>query len=261
MEDLDPPREQTGAAEAIITTLTNWGLHSDAPVLFQSERLHAYQKTSDQLLETGKAYRCDCSRKQVATEGLASPEGWRYSGRCRERQVASNKQHCIRLDSRSVQIQFTDELQGPQQETPEQLYGDFPIRRADEYFAYQLAVVVDDAYQGVTHVVRGIDLLSSTSRQICLQQKLGLTTPNYCHLPVLIGEDGQKLSKQNLAKPVPVDYDLETMRWLLDALALDSDQAPLASGPKAALEWAAQHWQPQRLAQLKQLAAAPSSPC
>lgn len=255
MEDLDPPREQAGAAEDIIATLANWGLTSDEPILFQSQRLDVYEQTVAELVNHGHAYRCDCSRKQVAAHGLPSPEGWRYSGHCRHRAVSADKQHCIRLDSQSCEVSFNDELQGLQQDKPEQLYGDFPIRRADNYFAYQLAVVLDDAMQNVTHVVRGIDLLSSTSRQICLQRKLGLTTPNYCHLPVLVTPDGQKLSKQNMAKAVAKHYDPATMHWLFSALGLAADQAPLQQGPAAALRWAVDHWQAQQLKGLEKLTA------
>lgn len=255
MEDLDPPREQAGAAEDIIATLANWGLESDEPVLFQSQRLAVYEQTVAELLEQGDAYRCDCSRKQVAAQGHPSPEGWRYSGHCRHRSVSADKQHCIRLNSQNCEVSFNDELQGPQRDNPDQVYGDFPIRRADNYFAYQLAVVLDDALQNVTHVVRGIDLLSSTSRQICLQQKLGLTTPSYCHLPVLVTADGQKLSKQNLAKAVAKEYDPTTMHWLLSALGLAADDAPLEQGPRAALLWATNHWQAQQLKGLKKLSA------
>ena len=247
MEDLDPPREEPGAADHILQTLKAWGLESDAPVLFQSHRHQAYQSVITQLLASGLAYRCSCSRKQVAAAGLQGPEGWRYNGHCRTQLASENTQHCIRLNTKDLEVTFDDELQGLRRENPEQLFGDFPIRRADGFYAYQLAVVLDDAAQGVTHVVRGIDIMSSTSRQIALQQRLGLQQPQYCHLPVLSGDNGQKLSKQNLATPIPQDYDPALMLWVLEALGMKPPQFLHKEKPQAALIWATEHWQPRQL--------------
>lgn len=243
MEDLDPPREPEGTAEHILETLHNWGLNSDLPVLFQSQRLQAYQQALDTLLSKQQAYACNCSRKQVAAMGLVSPEGWRYNGHCRTHPADPNKQHCIRLDSRGDKLSFTDELQGLQEDNPEQRYGDFVLKRADGLFAYQLASVLDDAYQGVTHVVRGIDLLSSTSRQIRLQQSLGLPSVSYCHFPVLIAANGQKLSKQNLAPGIPAQYSAKTLCLVLRLIGLTVPNALQNANAATLLDWAIEHWQ------------------
>lgn len=253
IEDLDPPREQAGASEHILQTLKNWGLESDQAVLFQSQRLGAYQDYAQQLLAEAQAYPCSCSRKQVQAMGQTSPEGWRYNGHCRTKPADTSQQYCLRLDSRGHSVRFEDELQGWQEDNPEQLYGDFVIRRADGFFAYQLAVVVDDAFQNISHIVRGIDLMSSTSRQIRLQQKLQLPQPQYCHLPVLTDQTGQKLSKQNHAEAIASEYQGRQMLWLLAALGL-SPPASLASAPAdSALQWAVEHWQTQKLASRQQI--------
>lgn len=261
MEDLDPPREEPGAAEHILETLHNWGLESDGPVRFQSQRLAHYQALTQQLLDSGQAYRCYCSRKQIAAAGLSSPEGWRYNGHCKQHpQTRPAQQHSVRLncqlDAKQAQIAFNDELQGYQANNPEALYGDFPIKRADGFFAYQLAVVADDFSQGVTHVVRGIDLMHSTTRQIRLQNALGYPTPQYCHLPVLIGADGQKLSKQNLAKPIPQQYDAQTMLWVLNTLGIKAPHDAATQNPKQLLNWAISHWQTESLSNITELAIA-----
>lgn len=247
MEDLDPPREEAGAADHILKTLAAWGLESDGAVMYQSKRHQAYDQAIQTLLEKSTAYRCGCSRKQVAAAGLKGPEGWRYDGRCRHQHVPATEQHCIRLKTSGQLVSFDDELQGKHEESPEALYGDFPIRRADGFYAYQLAVVVDDAEQGVTDIVRGLDIMSSTSRQIRLQQLLGLPQLNYCHLPLLVGANGQKLSKQNLAAPIPSQYQPELMGWVLAALGLEgTNSAPLKSA-SAALNWAIEHWDIEQL--------------
>lgn len=247
IEDLDPPREQAGASEQILETLQQWGLESDGPILRQSQRLALYEQALQTLLAQHQAYACSCSRKQIASAELAGPEGWRYNGHCRQHPADTKRQHSIRLDSRGETITFVDELQGPHTENPEQLYGDFSLKRADGFIAYQLAVVVDDAAQGVSHVVRGIDLLSSTSRQIRLQQTLQLPTPQYCHLPVIVEANGQKLSKQNLAEPISTHYHTETMQLILKLLGLNLPNSLKNSTAPALLEWAIQHWEPTGL--------------
>jgi len=192
IEDIDPPREVKGAAAAQLRTLTAFGLEADGPVLYQSTRGERYRSALQQLLEQGDAFTCHCSRRLIAASGglhRACPPG------------RSRPDPAIRLrvtDDSSVS--FNDLIQGPQSQDVARAVGDVVLRRSDGMWAYQLAVVVDDAEQGVTHVVRGADLLDSTARQILLQQRLGLPTPQYAHLPLVIGRDGRKLSKSLAAQ-------------------------------------------------------------
>jgi glutamyl-Q tRNA(Asp) synthetase len=196
IEDLDTPRNVPGAADDILRTLERFGLEWDGPVLYQSSRLEAYEAVLEDLRRRHLVFPCGCSRKDV---------GDRYPGTCR---------HGIRgrLDTPSWRfhvsdeiIRFDDRRLGPQQQNVQEYVGDFVLRRADGLFAYQLAVVVDDAFQGVTDVVRGEDLLDSTARQILLQRALDLPQPRYLHLPVVLNEAGQKLSKQTGAAALDPD--------------------------------------------------------
>jgi len=195
IEDIDPPREVAGSSKRIINELCRLGLTSDNPALYQSNRLGAYQLAVDQLLEKGLAYHCACSRKNLPASGI-------YPGTCKHGISPGKSPRSIRFDTGKLNIQFTDKLQGVISESPAEISGDFIIRRADGLFAYQLAVVVDDHFQGVTQVVRGADLLDSTCRQICLQQALGFKTPEYMHLPVVLSGDGKKLGKRFQADPI-----------------------------------------------------------
>ncbi len=193
MEDLDPPREQPGADRLILDLLDAIGLHSDAAVLYQSRRSEAYAQAVAQLLDAGMAFECRCSRSDLAvSKGI-------HRGPCRASAANAGRTAAIRLRVPDLEIEFHDRIQGRYRQHLQQEVGDFVLRRADGPYAYQLAVVVDDAAQRISDIVRGADLLDSTPRQIYLQQCLGLPTPRYAHLPLLLGADGHKLSKQNLA--------------------------------------------------------------
>ncbi|PKM14576.1 MAG: tRNA glutamyl-Q(34) synthetase GluQRS [Gammaproteobacteria bacterium HGW-Gammaproteobacteria-2] len=187
IEDLDPPREVAGASAAQLAALQRLGLTSDMPVLRQSQRYHAYQAALDQLLASGQAFACHCSRSDLAESGGV------------HRDCTAKRQRptpAIRFRVRDAEvIVLHDAIQGEYRQSLAETTGDFVLRRADGLWAYQLAVVVDDAAQGITDIVRGSDLLDSTPRQIALQRALGLPTPSYAHVPVLLGADGQKLSK------------------------------------------------------------------
>lgn len=242
MEDLDPPREQPGAAESIIRTLEAHGMGWDGEVLYQSRRHERYHEVLEGLLRDGLAYRCDCSRKEQAQRGaaLALPPGV-YSGHCRARHVGAHERHAVRLLAEG-QVDFEDQLQGPIAQLLEQEVGDFVLRRADGLYAYQLAVVVDDAEQAVSEVVRGSDLLDSTARQILLQRHLDLPQPAYLHLPVALNPQGQKLSKQSYAPAVEDSRPLPTLIQVLAFLG----QRPPAELSDASLDefwqWAIAHW-------------------
>src|SRR5512134_3387620 len=202
MEDLDPPRVVHGAADDILRTLEAFGFSWDGSVEFQSRRGAAYQAALERLRETGLVYPCACSRREIADSALAGIEGLVYPGTCRGGLPPGRDAVALRINTAGQVVEFEDALQGPVRQQLDAEIGDFIVYRADRVFAYQLAVVVDDAWQEITHVVRGADLLASTPRQIYLQRLLGLPTPEYLHLPVAVDTQGEKLSKQTGAAPV-----------------------------------------------------------
>lgn len=204
VEDVDAPRSRSGAAESILAMLAVYGMTSDGPVVHQSQRTAAYEAALSRLRAQGDVYPCTCSRRALEAAPVGAGGERVYPGTCRHGHAAASA--CAwRVRVRDTTIAFTDALQGPQRQALASDVGDFVVRRADGLFAYQLAVVVDDAALGVTSVVRGADLLSSTPRQIYLQQRLALPTPEYLHVPVAINDAGEKLSKQTLALALPAD--------------------------------------------------------
>lgn len=213
VEDLDPPREKPGAAADILRTLEQHGLQWDGDVHYQSRRLALYETALARLARDEHAFRCALSRTQLEAFGSNHP-GRTVS----EAQVEGDGGFAWRVDVPDATITFEDRVQGRQSFNLAREGGPFVIRRRDGLFAYQLAVVVDDADQGVTDVVRGCDLLDSTPRQMLLQRLLGLPAVRYAHIPVLAGEDGQKLSKQHLAAPVTASRRMENLQLALRAL-------------------------------------------
>lgn len=256
IEDLDPPREVAGSADEIVATLAALGFQWTGPILKQSERHALYRSALDQLLAAGRAFPCSCSRTELQAAQPADREPadeLYYPGWCRNGVRAPDRPLAIRLRVPSAAIAFDDELQGSLATDLTRDGGDFVIRRRDGLFAYQLAVVVDDAAQNVTHVVRGADLLGSTARQIALQAALGLTTPKYAHLPVAIDANGIKLSKSTGAAGVDASQPASELWRTLQFLKQGPPPA-LRRGPVAALwEWAIENWQAQPLAGLRQM--------
>ncbi len=202
IEDLDRPREQPGAAAAILHVLDGLGLYWDGEPVFQSRRTALYAAALDRL--QAQSYWCGCSRREIADSslGLASDGAQIYPGTCRRGLPPGKNARALRLQVREERISFVDRVQGPQAQRVATEVGDFVLKRADGLVAYQLAVVVDDAEQGVSDVVRGADLLDSTARQVCLQRLLGHATPRYLHVPVALDAAGEKLSKQTGAPPL-----------------------------------------------------------
>lgn len=250
MEDLDAPRCVPGAAEDILHTLETFGLHSDEPVICQSQRTAAYEEALQQLQRSGAAYPCCCTRKEIADSALHGIEGFVYPGTCRSgmgHQRATPAWR-VRTDLDPPAVECNDGLQGRIVQNLEKEIGDFVVKRADGLFAYQLAVVVDDAFQRITHIVRGADLLNSTPRQIHLQHLLSFPAPHYMHLPVAVNEAGEKLSKQTLAAPVDISQPVVTLLRVLDFLQQEPPDGLGNSDVGAVLEWAVRNWQPQRLA-------------
>ena len=226
-----------GSAESILAALPAFGLEADGPVLFQSSRRAAYDDAFEQLKAAGLAFPCWCSRNDLAG-------GLHLDGHCLAG-PGPGRAPAWRLRVPDVEIRFDDALQGPQAQNLRATAGDFVIRRVEGYYAYQLACVVDDAFQGITEVVRGHDLLDSTPRQIFLQRCLGLPTPRYLHLPLALDGGGRKLSKSEQAHPVdPTD----PMPALRRALAfLDLPCAPGAGRPADLLAHALECFEPARL--------------
>jgi glutamyl-Q tRNA(Asp) synthetase len=240
MEDLDPPREEPGAAKSILHSLQCHGLHWDEQVLFQSTQADAYASGLDALAAAGHLFHCDCTRATLGPDGACC-------GRCRPRQDEVSPPRSSRVSvPPNYSIHFEDQLQG-QQVTPLGLNTpDFVVKRKDGLDAYQLAVVIDDAEQGITHIVRGSDLLDSTPRQIFLQHLLDYPTPRYSHLPVITTAQGQKFSKQNHAPALDNNHATDNLRRALHFL--HQPQPPSATDSiESILAFAAAHWAPQRI--------------
>ncbi|KAF1041362.1 MAG: Glutamyl-Q tRNA(Asp) synthetase [Herbaspirillum frisingense] len=238
IEDIDETRTVAGAAEDIIAALAALDMHSDGPVLVQSRRKERYQAARDQL--GALAYPCGCSRKEIADSrvGTASDGAAIYPGTCRNGLAPGKTARTLRLRVPDAgrdgeRVDFEDRWLGPQSQHLATEVGDFVLQRADGFWAYQLAVVVDDADQGVTDVVRGADLLDSTARQIYLQRMLGYPTPRYLHVPLMMNESGEKFSKQNGAQALDLAQPLEELQRAAGFLGLDTG----AAGDRAAF-WA-----------------------
>ncbi len=206
IEDIDEARCEHALGLRICDTLEALGLTWDGPVLWQSQRLERYASVLEELKRQKQVFPCACTRRQLLPPVDSSGEK-RYPGRCRQGMPSGKALRSWRFLIQDTDVAFTDRLLGPQRQNPSQQCGDMVIRRADGLFAYQLVVVVDDADQGVTDVVRGADLLTSTGRQILLQRALGYVQPRYMHIPLLMGADGYKLSKQNGAEEIPWHQD------------------------------------------------------
>jgi len=255
IEDIDPPREVPGAADAILRTLDEFGMHWDGPVVYQSRRDSLYASALDELAHKGYLFGCACTRKEIADSAIRSEAGLVSPGTCRDGLPPGRHARALRVRTEQRRIELVDRLQGKLQQQLDREVGDFIIRRADGLVAYQLAVVVDDAEQQVTHVVRGADLLDSTPRQLYLQQLLGLPTPSYLHLPVAVDAATEKLSKQTFARDI---FACKDSAALLDVLTFLNQQLP-ASPRDASREelwqWAIAHWDPGRIAGNRTLAA------
>jgi glutamyl-Q tRNA(Asp) synthetase len=246
MEDLDPPREEPGAADEILRVLDRLGLEWDGDVVYQSRRYDLYRDAIRDLAAKGLTYYCSCSRREIAQAGLPGIEGNRYPGTCRTARHPADH-NSTRMATEDSPIGFVDLLQGEQVQRLNSDIGDFVIQRRDGLFAYQIAVVVDDAEQAISEVVRGSDLLDSTPRQIYLQQSLEISTPQYCHLPVAVGRDGNKLSKQNGASAIDISHGSQV---LFEALRFLGQHPPMelnGAKPAQILEWAINHWSLNRI--------------
>lgn len=244
MEDLDPPREIPGAATAILRSLEDHGLEWDGEVLYQSRRLPAYEEVVQVLRAAELVYPCDCTRQDLqAMNGI-------YDGRCRTRRVDSGVPHALRLKlydlpqrTTSDLVEFVDLIQGEQTQNLRSIAGDQIVKRKDGLFAYQLAVVVDDIAQRVTHIIRGRDLLDVSARQIFLFQLLNASVPVFGHVPLVMNGQGQKLSKQNLAEPLSSERAGNNLWHALTFLGQNPPAELHNAEAEEVLNWARTNWQ------------------
>lgn len=253
MEDLDPPREAPGAAHDILRTLETFGFEWDGEVIYQSHRHAVYEAAVSELLASGVAFRCACSRREIADSAVRGLDGPIYPGTCRQGVAAGREARAVRLRAPDETLEFDDRLRGPVRQNLAREVGDFIIRRADGCYAYQLAVVLDDAWQGITHVVRGADLILSTPRQLWLQRLLRLPTPAYLHLPVAVNSKCEKLSKQTHAAPIDSTAAPRVLWEALQALHQSPPTSLKGAATGELLTWAIAHWRPAEFQAIQEL--------
>lgn len=243
MEDLDKPREIAGSADTILRQLEAFGFEWDGEIVYQSQRNSSYTEAFDKLIRLHLLYPCTCTRKEIADSSIQQGvEGFIYPKTCTIHAIKPNTPIAWRIHTQNQVTLFRDAIQGEIRQNLSADIGDFIIKRADGLFAYQLAVVVDDATQGITHIVRGADLLDSTPRQIYLQHLLNFATPAYAHVPVACNAAGKKLSKQTLAKPIESNIANQLLFASLNFLGQHPKNDLLNSSLKDMLSWAITNW-------------------
>jgi glutamyl-Q tRNA(Asp) synthetase len=243
-DDLDTPRNVSGATNHILQTLETLGLYWDGEVDYQSQHLDDYHAVLADFMMTEQIYRCQCSRKELTEI---------YAQTCRNKNLPSNVLHSLRIKTDNRNIVFDDDLQGHISQNLATQHGDFILKRKDNIIAYQFAVVLDDARQGVNHIVRGIDLLNATPKQLYLQQVLNLPPPNYLHVPILVDAEGHKLSKSTLATAVDLTAPNLVLFRLLDWLKQAPPIELQTANVDDILKWAIEHWNVARLNGIKQI--------
>lgn len=257
MEDLDKPREIKGAANTILRQLEAYGFEWNGEVIYQSQRNDRYALALELLKDNNLVYPCSCTRKEIADSSTAvGIEGAIYPGICLKQALKANAAIAWRIKTPSMAITFQDLVQGNISQHLQRDVGDFILKRADGLFAYQLAVVVDDAAQGITHIVRGADLLNSTPRQIFLQQALNYATPLYAHIPVATNAAGEKLSKQTLAAPLLADKPNVSLFHALRFLGQNPPQSLQFESNSSLWQWTFAHWQLQKIPALTSISTA-----
>ncbi|MGZ8135788.1 MAG: tRNA glutamyl-Q(34) synthetase GluQRS [Methylococcaceae bacterium] len=249
IDDLDTPRNVAGSVGNILKTLDVFGLYWDDSVVYQSRNADVYHDMLDVLAKNAQIYRCICSRKSLAA--ISSTDI--YPGLCRDKQIPPDNPHSLRIKTDNRSISFHDELQGLISHKLAEQHGDFILKRKDRIIAYQYAVVIDDDRQQINHVVRGVDLLDSTPKQIYLQQILGLATPRYMHLPIIVDEQGYKLSKQTCATAVGLKAPNKTIFQLLHLLKQNPPSELQNAASSELLDWAIDHWQPNVLKNIQEI--------
>ena len=243
IEDIDQARVQAGAIQSILQTLESYGFAWDEEILYQSQRFEHYQKALDYLIQQQQSYPCSCTKKIIQQTAKLGKYGWIYAGTCRQSLANPQaKQYAYRLKCNDLVITFEDKLKGKQSQNVLSEVGDFVLKRSDGVFAYQLAVVLDDAYQNISHIVRGEDLLDNTARQIYLQQLLKLPTPEYLHFPIAKDKTGRKLSKSNHAPEIKITDKLENIHKALQFLGQQPPKITDFEHMDDLWKWAITHW-------------------
>lgn len=240
IEDIDPPRCQDGASDHILRTLDAFGLHWDGSICYQSQQQQYYLQALAQLQQQDRLYPCICSRSQLQGQTI-------YPGNCRDQFIPSEQASAWRLKVPAMELGFDDLIMPAYEENLSQQVGDFILQRKDGLFAYQLAVVVDDAQQGITHIIRGADLYQQTPRQVFLQKCLALPTPSYGHIPLIINNAGQKLSKQNLAQAISASQAPLLMSQALQRLGQNLPSELKGAPVAEQLAWSIAAWERKKV--------------
>jgi glutamyl-Q tRNA(Asp) synthetase len=252
IDDLDTPRVVKGATDNILKTLDAFSLEWDGAVLYQSQQLECYEKALEPLHNRSLVYPCNCSRKELlkANKGCSTI----HPALCPTSEaLSSNKPHALRIKTKETCIKFTDLLQGEIKQDIHKEVGDFILQRRDQIYAYHLATVVDDESLGITEVLRGIDLLDSTPRQLYLLQQLNFNAPVFAHTPILTNAEGIKLSKKCLAEPVGTEDPTKALLTCLELLG-QNPPSKLSKATKAELlEWATENWDPLKLSRTERI--------
>lgn len=242
IEDVDTTRCVIGAADTMLQTFENFGFEWDAEVVYQTQRTAFYEQALAVLIEKERVYPCTCSRKQIADSMTRETLTGIYNGACRFRTLPLDEEHALRCRVDDISISFDDRVMGTYQQQLNTECGDFIIKRRDGLFAYQLAVVVDDALQGITEVVRGADLLDSTPRQIYLQQQLDYAQPGYLHLPLVVDENRQKLGKSTGGVTLNPKRPVKSLYAALKHLGQQPPDELKTADLASFWQWAIEHW-------------------
>jgi glutamyl-Q tRNA(Asp) synthetase len=247
IENLDKPREIPTASHEIFRALEILGMEWDHEVIYQDQRIDSYENILTILNKRGLTYSCTCTRKEIADSSITGISGQIYAGTCRNNVQNKDRPGAVRIKTDNNIVEFEDSLHGLISQRLESETGDFILRRSDGIYAYQLAVVADDATQGITNVVRGADLLDSTPRQIYLQKLLGYSTPTYMHLPVAVNNQGEKLSKQTKAALLDISNPVKQLVEAVNFLGQESPIELLGNNVSSFWKWAIENWHPEKI--------------
>jgi glutamyl-Q tRNA(Asp) synthetase len=253
IDDVDKPREVPGSADEILRALEGFGFEWDGPVFYQSNRLEVYEAALEQLQKQAQLYACACSRKEISEQAEHGSYGPIYPGTCRNGLKPGQIPRALRCITSAEPVCLEDRLQGHYCQYLQSEIGDFVVRRADNIIAYQLATVVDDHAQGITDIVRGVDLLDSTPRQIHLQQLLGIPTPRYLHLPIAVNQHHEKLSKQTHAPAIDPRHNIEQLDKVMCFLNHTPPEQLRGCTISEFWDWAKAHWDESRLPRQQQI--------
>jgi len=242
MEDIDEFRNVANSDNDILRTLEAYGFEWDDKIIYQTHRKDAYAEALQQLIDKNLVYRCTCSRRDLKKIAQQGEYGIIYPGICADKNHSEMSKHSLRIRTKDQHIEFKDTIMGYYGYNPKRDAGDFIIRRRDRLFAYQLAVVVDDAFQNITDIIRGFDLLDSTPRQIYLQQSLDYPQPTYAHIPIAINAKGDKLSKQTGAKAIKKSFDANALTQTLHFLGQHPPKNLTKASPQILWQWSLENW-------------------